>query len=269
MFKNGGKIISVNTAFILPDPASPRRSIDEYELSALKNNIAKNGIICPLIVREIAKNRYMLVSGYRRLAAAKAIGLRAVPCIKTEFDTVEAEAAAISIFMTAENISCFEEAAALERLAVNGGGHGAAAEMLGISENCISEKTEILKLSDSLKARITAAGLDGRYAKELLRLPADMRDSALAQIIADGMSIQRTAEFVNGLLNPAKEPEPPVRKAAIGDIKLFSNSLAKLLDTLSAAGFGVNCICTAKDGLTEYRIRLSNKLCESWNQLSF
>ena len=87
----------------------------------------------------------------------------------------------------------------------------------------------------------------------------------LDKIIAEGLGLYQTEELINNILNPDEtkdisEPEQeivkPIRKSAIGDIKLFSNSLSKLLITMQNAGITANSRKHETDKYIEYKVRI-------------
>ena len=75
------RILMLKPDDIIPAPHQPRKSFDEYELRVLADSIMANGIIQPLTVRKGDGGKYILISGERRLRAARMAGLRRVPCV--------------------------------------------------------------------------------------------------------------------------------------------------------------------------------------------
>ena len=69
------KILSISQCDILPNPNQPRKRFDYDELEGLAQSIRANGILQPLIVRELENGKYELVAGERRLRAARLIGM--------------------------------------------------------------------------------------------------------------------------------------------------------------------------------------------------
>ena len=257
--KNSEKIIKVEPRYISPSAYSARRRFDEYELLALRDSIAQIGIINPLCVREAGGGRYFLVSGERRLIAAKMAGLKKVPCIVKKIDGVTAE-----IYSFCENtlkspLDCFEEAEALEKLIINSSlTHAEVAERLGMSQTAVESKLHLLRLGDLLKERVVSAGLSAGYVRTLLKLPREKREGALDKIIANGLS-QAQAEALIKQMNEQKTDEKPLRKSSVGNVKLFDNSLLKLLNTLSESGFFTKLESRENENYIEYSLKLSKK----------
>lgn len=256
------KLLMLKPDDILPNPNQPRKSFDAYELQTLADSITANGIIQPLTVRKGDGGKYLLIAGERRLRAAKLAGLRRVPCVLHRTSELIASLYAITENMQRQDLNYFEEAFAIQSL-INDFGltQGEIAVQLGMANSTISNKLRLLKLSPQIQSRLLSANLTERHARALLRLPTTERDAALDKIIADGLNLAQTESFIENVVNPPKEQieefkPTPIRKSAIGDIKLFSNSLAKLIGTMQNAGISANSRKRETDTFVEYKIRI-------------
>ena len=256
------KLIMLKPSEIKLSANQPRKSFDEYELKQLSDSIQASGIIQPLAVRKAPDGSYQLIAGERRLKAAIMAGLRRVPCILHKTDDETAALYSIIENLQRSNLTVFEEAQGINRLiAEYGMSQSEAAARLGIAQSTLSNKLRLLRLNDGIKERIISARLTERHARALLRLPEEMRDGALDRIIAEGMTLTQAEEYIFSLLNPEKErenkkPDEPVRKAAIGDVRLFSNSLSKLLSTLQNAGIDAHSRKYETDKYIEFKVRI-------------
>lgn len=258
------KLLMLKPDDIIPCDNQPRKHFDTYELQSLADSISANGIIQPLTVRKGDNGKYMLIAGERRLRAAKMAGLRRVPCVLHRTSDLVASLYAITENMQRSDLNCFEEALAIQTL-INDFRltQAEVAVQLGMANSTVSNKLRLLKLSHEIQDRILSSNLTERHARALLRLSSEQRDGALDKIIADGLNLSQTEELIENILNPA-EPEPkvsdepikPVRKAAIGDIKLFSNSLSKLLCTMQNAGITANSRKHETEKYIEYKVRI-------------
>lgn len=249
---------------IIPCTNQPRKNFDTYELQSLADSIAANGIIQPLTVRKTEGGKYSLIAGERRLRAAKMAGLRRVPCVLHRTSDLVASLYAITENMQRSDLNCFEEALAIQTL-INDFRltQAEVAVQLGMANSTVSNKLRLLKLSDNLQKRLLSANLTERHARALLRLSPEARESALDKIIVDGLNLTQTEELIENILNPPEpvteevnEPNRPIRKAAIGDIKLFSNSLSKLLCTMQNAGITANSRKRETENYVEYKVRI-------------
>ena len=256
------KLIMLKPSEIKLSANQPRKSFDEYELKQLSDSIQASGIIQPLAVRKAPDGSYQLIAGERRLKAAVMAGLRRIPCILHKTDDETAALYSVIENLQRSNLTVFEEAQGINRLiAEYGMSQSEAAARLGIAQSTLSNKLRLLRLNDGIKERIISARLTERHARALLRLPEEMRAGALDRIIAEGMTLTQAEEYIFSLLNPEKEPESkkpdePVRKAAIGDVRLFSNSLSKLLSTLQNAGIDAHSRKYETDKYIEFKVRI-------------
>ena len=94
-----------------------------------------------------------------------------------------------------------------------------------------------------------------------MRLSEEDREEALDRIIAQGLTVSQTEEYIFSVINPQEKPKPvtpdePVRKSAIGDVRLFSNSLAKLLSTLQSSGIDAKSRKYETDKYIEFKVRI-------------
>ena len=241
-----------------------RKSEDEYALSSLAESIKKSGIIEPLAVRKNEKGKYVIITGERRLKAAIMANLRRVPCVLHDVDTSTALVYSIVENLQRANATFFEEAEAIKTVMNKYRiPQYEMAARLGISQNVLLERLRLLRLNEGLRARITEASLSESHARILLRLPPEKREDALEKIIAENMTSMKTEIFVNELLNPKpslqENPKSqPIRykKSAIGDIRLFSNSLSKLIETLKNSGIDAYTRRIENDRYIEYKVRI-------------
>ena len=251
------KLIMLRPKDIKPSSAVPRREFDEYELKLLTDSIQASGIIEPLAVRRLQGGGYALITGERRLRAALRAGLRRVPCIVHKTDEETAALYAVTENLQRSRLNAFEEAESINEYGLS---QSEAAARLGIAQSTLSNKLRLLRLSDGVQSRIISSGLSERYARALLRLPEERRQEALDRIIADELTLKQTEEYIFDLLNPEDEPceasEEPIRKAAIGDARLFANSLAKLVTTLHSSGIEAVSKKYENDKYIEYRVRI-------------
>lgn len=261
------KLLMLKPENIKPSKNQPRKSFDEYELNLLAESIRTNGIIEPICVRKNSDGFYELIAGERRLRAAKSVGLRRIPCVLHKADDATAALYSIIENLQRSNLTPFEEAQGLERLVTDFGlSQSEVAARLGFAQSTLSNKLRILRLSEDIRERITAASLTERHARALLRLPEEKRHEALDRIIAEFMTLKQTEELISEMLEEkceeppeAQEPEKPFRKSAIGDMRLFTNSLSKLIDTLQNAGINAHSRKYETDKYIEYKVRIKKE----------
>lgn len=250
-----------------------RTDIDKRELNLLRDSISASGVLQPLLVRKIKRGKYELVSGNRRLLAAIMLGLRRVPCVVHNVGDKDALLYSLTENLQTQGLSFFDEANAINLLITRYGmSREEVALYLGISQTELYSKLQLLRFDKKSARRITGAGLSEGHALALLKLPVVGRPSVLDTVIENKFTLSETEEYIFSLLNPPRQSEEkaeteqkeetPIRKYAIGDPRLFSNSLVKLVDTLKDSGVKVSFRKTENDTHLEYKIRIKKETAE-------
>jgi len=251
-----------------------RTVMDEYELSLLRDSVSAGGILQPLLVKRIKKGKYQLICGERRLQAALMAALRRVPCVVHNVNETEEILYSLTENLQSSRLSIFDEARAINFLITGKGlSMSEVAVKLGVSQSELYSKLQVLRLEERLMQRIVAAKLDFQHARALLRLPPEGRAQVLDKIISEGLSARQTEEYIFSILNPPlkvsdemeQAEEKPVRKVAIGDARIFSNSLEKLVCTLKAGGVKADFKRIENDKYTEYRIKIKKEITDNMN----
>lgn len=262
------KLLMLKADEIIPSKNQPRKNFDEYELKLLADSIARSGIIQPLSVRKCGNGKYEIIAGERRFRAAKMAGVRRIPCVLHNTDDKTAAIYSIMENLQRQDLSFFEEAEAINRLiSVYDMSQLEIASRLGIAQSTLSNKLRLLRLNDEQRKRILTARLTERHARALIRLEEPDRDSALDYIIANGLTLKESEEYIEGILNPhipeTTSAPKPIRKYAISDVRLFYNSLSKLVSTLQTAGVNAKTRKYETDKYIEYKVRISKKAPEN------
>ncbi len=135
---------------IVPNPNQPRKNFDPNRLKELARSIQIHGVLSPIHVHESNGNDcYELISGERRLRAAKLAGLKTIPALIR--DNNHSLELAILENLQRENLNPIEEAEALKQLKeLKRYTDEKIAEMLGISRTSVSELLSILRLPEAI-----------------------------------------------------------------------------------------------------------------------
>ncbi len=265
------KLLMLKPEELTISTTQPRRHFDQYEFLKLKNSIATNGIIEPLAVRKLPDGKYEIIAGERRFRAAKQVGLRRIPCVIHTVDEQSSAILSLTENIQRSNLSIFEEARALDKL-INYYGitHSEVAIKLGISPSALSGKLKLLDFPKRLRDRITEARLTERHAIMLFRVPESKREAVLEHIITNELTPLQTEKYINDMLFEKPVPteeQKPIRKQAIGDVRLFYNSLSKHVNTLRDSGINAKLRKNETDKYIEYKVRIKkavpkNEDCE-------
>ncbi len=249
------KNIKITDIFL--DEKRTRKYFDEHELYRLRDSIKENGIIEPLSVRRRGAG-YVLIAGERRLRAAKMTGMKKVPCVIYKTDDANSAIYSVSENLQRCRLTFFEEAEGISRLITDYGiPHSDVAARLGITQSALSAKLRILRLNEKLRRRIILSDLSERHARALIRIPEQNREEVLENIIANSFSINDTEVYIDSFLkNTGENDKSSEKKTAIGDIRIFSNSLSRLVDTLVSSGIESKLEHKEFRDYIEYRVKI-------------
>lgn len=251
------QILSIPQGDILPNPNQPRKRFDYDELEGLAQSIRANGILQPLIVRELENGKYELVAGERRLRAARLTGLTKVPCIVSEISETDSAIFAVLENLQRQDLDYFEEAEALATLVSDYHmGQDELCKKLGKAQSTISNKLRLLKLSDEMRYQISRAGLSERHARALLTLNDEVqRARALSIIIDRHLTVSESEQLIEQMIRKNEAPKKQMLRG-FKDIRIFINTLNNAVDNIRRAGIDADSVKTETDEYVEYIVRI-------------
>jgi len=250
---------------IRPNPFQPRREFDEEQLAELAASIREHGVLHPVVVRR-KENGYELVVGERRLRACQSLQWESIPAIVREMTDSEVAEIAVIENIQREGLSFFEEAESYRRLIDEFGlTQDELAERLGKSQSAIANKLRLLRFSPEIRARISREMLSERHARALLRLKDDAEiERALDAVIAQGMNVRQTEEWITKRLSPdegqGKKRKTQSVKGVYGDYRLLLNSVRKMAEQMKSGGARIEVFEEDGDEFVEIRIRVHQAL---------
>ena len=203
----------------------PRTRMDEGALYELAESIKAQGIMQPILVRQLADGpnagKYEIIAGERRFRASRLAGLDKVPVLVRAVPNEAAAAMALIENIQREDLNPLEEAQGLQRLIREFGlTHEAAAQAVGRSRSAASNLLRLLNLAEPVQTMLMAGDLDMGHARALLVLDKATQITAANQIAAKKMSVREAeslakklgAEFNLVTQKPKKEKSRDVRR---------------------------------------------------------
>lgn len=194
----GERVLVVALTKVVPSPLQPRTSFSPELLSELVGSIRENGIIQPLIVREV-NGLLELIAGERRWRAAGQAGLKEVPVIVREATDLEVLELALVENLQRSDLNPIEEAQAYARLANEFRlKQEDIARKVGKSRAAVANSMRLLDLDGELQTHLLQGRLTVGHAKALLGLrTAEEQRAIAAEVLKRGLSVRATEEAVN------------------------------------------------------------------------
>lgn len=186
-----------------PGKYQPRSHMDEAALNELAASIKAQGVIQPILARELAGGGYEIIAGERRWRAAQIAGLHLVPVLVRKVEDNAALAMALIENIQRENLNPLEEAVGIQRLIDEFlMSHQTAADAVGRSRSATSNLLRLLKLPQVIQDMVMVSQLDMGHARALLALEGAQQIAAANKIVAEAMSVREAERLVQNVLNP-------------------------------------------------------------------
>lgn len=231
---------------IKPSKYQPRSDFDEKALNELAQSISEHGVLHPVIVRK-ANIGYELIVGERRLRACKLLGWDSIPAIVRDMTDKAAAELALIENLQRKDLQLFEEAEGYQRLLDEFElTQEELAKRLGKSQSSIANKIRLLKLPDSVREIISREMLSERHSRCMLRLKSEADQlEILEKVIKNDLNVRETEELVRRFLEKGSESgeqdrSGQQRKLIVKDVRLFTNSVRQLADSLKMSGLEVD-----------------------------
>jgi ParB family transcriptional regulator, chromosome partitioning protein len=194
----GAEFAEIEVDKITPNPKQPRTVFDEEAMEELVHSVKEIGLLQPIVVRRLERDKYELVMGERRWRATQQAGLTTIPAIvrDTSDDMMLRDALLENLHRS--QLNPLEEAAAYQQMLDDFGcTQEVLATRIGRSRPQISNTLRLLKLPASVQRRVAAGVLSAGHARALLGLPSGDSIERLAQrIVAEGLSVRTVEEIV-------------------------------------------------------------------------
>ena len=254
--KSTAEIYNIPQAMIVPNPNQPRKRFDYDELENLAQSIGENGILQPITVRKREDKKYELVSGERRLRAARLVGMVKIPSIVINIDDKNSAMFSIIENLQRQSLDFFEEAEAIEKLVGEYAmSREEVAQKLGLAPSTVSNKLRILRLPEEMRFELARAGLTESHARALLMLEDDnQRARALSIIVDRHLNVAESERMINQMINRNNRSRNPLR--GIRDVRLFINTLNHAVDTIRRAGVEADAARSETEEYIEYVVRI-------------
>lgn len=213
-----------------PGKYQPRGEMEEAPLQELAESIKKQGLLQPLLVRELSNGRYEIIAGERRWRASQIAGMTEVPVILKQVDDETAMAMALVENLQREDLNAMDQARAMHRLTSEFAlTHQQVADLLCKSRTAVSNFLRLLSLSTSVKKLLEHGDLDMGHARALLMLEEEQQTQAAQIIIAKNLSVRETEKLVERIKAGKTEQKTSDEPAPLYKEKL--SSLAHHLQT--------------------------------------
>ena len=220
--QNNAKQRSVKEVDLLkikPGRFQPRSNFDKEKLEELTASIKNQGVLSPILIRELGLNEFEVIAGERRLRAAKMAGLKTIPCLIDQKEDQDALVSALIENLQREDLNPVEEARGLDRLKREFGlTQDEVASSTGKARSTVANSLRILSLPASVLELLALGKIEKGHAKLLASISPEEAEKLAQKIVSQKISVKdlsnistpsklklKTKEKDTDLLNIEKE----------------------------------------------------------------
>jgi ParB family chromosome partitioning protein len=177
--------------FAVRDQFVKDRTADE----TLTNSIREHGLLQPILVRPLSHG-FEIVAGHRRFQTCRSLRWRFIPCKIREMTDKQAFEIQLTENIQRKSMDPIEEAEAFRRYVVDFGWGGVSelAKKIGKSEEYVSHRIQLLKLSPEIKEQIIRTKLNVSQALELTTIPSDRQDEIVGYVMNNNPTVKQIRE---------------------------------------------------------------------------
>lgn len=168
----GNLVKRINISQIKPNPNQPRKAFSEKEIGELATSIKNQGIIQPIVVKEINDEQYQIIAGERRWRASQLAGLHEVDCVIKDLKDSQILESALIENIQREDLNVIEEANAYKDLiSIKKMNNEGLAKMIGKSASHVSNILRLLELDKEIQEMVMSNEISMGHARALIGVP--------------------------------------------------------------------------------------------------
>ena len=188
---NQRSVKEIEVSKIKPGRFQPRSNFDKDKLAELTESIKKQGVLSPILVRELGLNEFEVIAGERRLRSSKMAGLETIPCLVDQKKDEDALISALIENLQREDLNPVEEAKGLDRLKREFGlTQDEVASSTGKARSTIANSLRILSLPTLVLDMLSSGKIEKGHAKLLASMQPNEAEEAAKKIIEQGLTVR-------------------------------------------------------------------------------
>jgi ParB family chromosome partitioning protein len=228
-----GAFVRIDLSAIEQNPFQPRADFAPAALEELTQSIREKGVIQPVTVRRVASG-FQLISGERRVRAAREAGLMSIPAYVIEVRSEE-EMLELALIenLQREQLNPIEIAISYRRLMDECGlNQEEVSHAIGKDRSTVTNFLRLLKLPEEIQFAVRHGELSGGHARALVAIDDRERQmKVFRKVLAKGLSVRDVEQLVR---NGAQKSTPRGKHARAGGSTALSSvedRLRRLLGT--------------------------------------
>ena len=214
-------------------PVRYNQSTSSPELVSLKSSIKEHGLLQPIIIRPL-EHGFELVAGHRRFTACKSLRWRFIPSKIRDLSDKQAYEIQLTENIQRKSMDAIEEAEAYQKY-VNDYGWGGVSDLgkkIGKSQEYVSHRMQLLKLSDSVKEKLLHSDLSVSQAIELTNVDTTNSSELVDEIVNNKLTVKQIRVIKKEMVSGFDKPMPNKKSKSLNLIKKSNLTLKVALSRI-------------------------------------
>lgn len=213
------------------NPFQPRSDFESEALKDLAQSIKSYGVIQPITIRALGNGRYQLISGERRLRAAKMAGLVQIPAFIRMADDMQSLQMALVENIQREDLNAIEIALSYQRLLDECNmKQDELSEKVGKDRSTIANYLRLLKLSANAQIAVRDNRISMGHARTIVAVTDEqLQEKLVNEIIQNGLSVRQTEALVKKYTLESPTAKKKMKVSLSSQIADFQSDFSKRL----------------------------------------
>lgn len=187
--------------WIQPGKYQPRKGFDEESLNELAASIRVQGVLQPILLRQLSAEQYEIIAGERRWRATQLAGLEKIPATIRKVDDESAFAMSLIENIQREDLNPWEESLALQRLIDDFDlTHQQVADAVGKSRAAVTNMLRLKNLKSGVVRLLVTGDIEMGHARALLGLDELRQEQAAREIATRQLNVRQAEALVRKIL---------------------------------------------------------------------
>jgi ParB family transcriptional regulator, chromosome partitioning protein len=215
------------------NPKQPRRDFEEKALQELAESVKMHDIIQPITVTKLPSGKYRLISGERRLRAAKIAGLKDIPAYIRQANDQELLELALLENLQREDLNAMEISLSYKRMMDElDYTQEQVAERMGKDRSTVTNYLRLLKLPPDIQVAVRSGELSMGHARALINVDTvDKQLYIFNEIKAKALSVRQTEELVRNMYKESGAVKKAVKSSLPSAFQKIEDKLASQFST--------------------------------------
>lgn len=247
--------VEIGIDLIQPNRHQPRVEFNQEAILELAQSIRENGLIQPIVVRQI-DDHYEIIAGERRFRALQMLGHTTVNVLVSQANDAQSAQMAIIENIQREDLTAIEEAKAYQTIMkANGWTQEKVASLMGKSQSAIANKIRLLQLPHEVQKAVLDKKITERHARALLQLKKEDQVMVLESIIKHDLTVSATESKIKTINEP--KAHKPTSKGLVRHVMIVKKTLMQAVGMIQKSNIEIKV--TEKDQDNEWSMTITVK----------